>query len=144
MGRIIITAILVVVLAVIVSLNLGFTTSVNVFGTRIDNVSVVAVAALSFALGIVYSLFIYLGRFLHRRAKRGLADRNRDLAERERGMVNMQAGADRAPDASFPADAPRTAPQIDGRSEAAGNPKNAEVDNRSAFAKFLDSFGLRR
>jgi hypothetical protein len=53
MARIIVTVILVVVLAVLVSMNLGFTTSVNLFGTRFDSVSVVAVAALSFAVGVV-------------------------------------------------------------------------------------------
>lgn len=144
MGRIIVTVILVVVLAVIVSLNLGFTTSVNLFGTRCDNVSVVAVAALSFALGVVYSLFIYFGRFLHRRAKRGLADRNRDLTERERELVNRQAGADRAPDASLPADAPRDVSKIGRDREVEGLPDGAAAGGRSGFAKFLDFFGLRR
>ncbi len=94
MGRIIVTVVLVVVLAVLVSMNLRFTTSVNLFGYRFDGVSVVAVAALSFAVGVVYSLFIYIGRFLHRRARRGLASRDRVLAEREKELASRQVDAD--------------------------------------------------
>lgn len=120
MGRIIVTVVLAVVLAVLVSLNLGFTTSVNLLGARFDNVSIVAIAALSFAGGLVYSLFIYIGRFLHRRAKRGFANRDRDLAEREREPANRQDDAERAPEPSPPAGG-----------------------GRSGLAKFLDFFKLR-
>jgi peptidoglycan/LPS O-acetylase OafA/YrhL len=49
MGRVIVTVVVVVVFAVLVALNIGFTTSVNLFGNRFDNVPVVSVAALSFA-----------------------------------------------------------------------------------------------
>jgi uncharacterized integral membrane protein len=128
MARIIVTVILVVVLAVLVSMNLGFTTSVNLFGTRFDSVSVVAVAALSFAVGVVYSLFIYIGRFLNRRAKRGLANRDRTLTERERNLANRQADADHAPAAE---------------EQAAGERENPAGESRSGLAKFLDFFRLR-
>ena len=128
MARIIVTVILVVVLAVLVSMNLGFTTSVNLFGTRFDSVSVVAVAALSFAVGVVYSLFIYIGRFLNRREKRGLANRDRTLTERERDLANRQADADHAPAAE---------------EQAAGEPENPAGESRSGLAKFLDFFRLR-
>ncbi|MBE3065001.1 MAG: LapA family protein [Acidobacteria bacterium] len=137
MARIIITVILVVVLAVLVSMNLGFTTSVNLFGTRFDNVSVVAVAALSFAVGVVYSLLIYIGRFLHRRAKHGLASRDRDLTERERDLANRQADADRAPDAVES----KTMPAAE--EQTAGEPENPAGESRSGLAKFLDFFRLR-
>ena len=100
MGRIITTVITVVVLAVLVSMNLGFATSVNLFGRKFDNVSVVAVAALSFALGVVYSLFIGIGIFLHQRRKRTLAGRDRRLTEREKELAKRQGEADLAPAAS--------------------------------------------
>ena len=54
---------------------------------------VVAVAALSFALGIVYSLFIYFTRYLRRRAKNTLATKNRTLSEREKSLSEKEAGA---------------------------------------------------
>jgi hypothetical protein len=100
MGRIITTVITVVVLAVLVSMNLGFATSVNLFGRKFDNVSVVAVAALSFALGVVYSLFIGIGIFLHQRRKRALAGRDRRLTEREKELAKRQGEADLVPVAS--------------------------------------------
>ena len=97
MGRIITTVITVVVLAVLVSMNLGFMTSVNLFGRKFESVSVVAVAALSFALGVVYSLFIGIGIFLHQRKKRALAGRDRRLIEREKELAERQSKADPAP-----------------------------------------------
>jgi uncharacterized integral membrane protein len=143
MARIIVTVILVVVLAVLVSMNLGFTTSVNLFGTRFDNVSVVAVAALSFAVGVVYSLFIYIGRFLHRRAKRGLATRDRDLAERERDLANRQADEARTPDAGRAPAAGESRTKPSAEQETAGGPDNPAGEGRSGLAKFLDFFRLR-
>ena len=143
MGRIIVTVILVVVLAVLVSMNFGFTTSVNLFGARFDNVSVVAVAALSFAAGVVYSLFIYFGRFLHHRARRGLANRDRHLTEREKKLANRQADADRAPDASPPPHTPKDVLQIGGRQEAGDERNGLAREGRSVFAKFLDFFRAR-
>ena len=50
-------------------------------------------AALSFALGIVYSLFIYFTRYLRRRAKNTLATKNRTLSEREKSLSEKEAGA---------------------------------------------------
>ena len=100
MGRIIATVITVVVLAVLVSMNLAFSTSVNLFGRKFDNVSVVAVAALSFALGVVYSLFIGIGIFMNQRRKRALAGRDKRLTERERELQKRQGEADLAPAAS--------------------------------------------
>ncbi len=95
MGRMIVTALLVVAVAVLVSMNLGFTTSVNLFGSKLDNVSVVAVAALSFALGVIYSFIISIGKSLRRRTMRGLADRDRHLAVREKELSSRQTDADR-------------------------------------------------
>lgn len=97
MGRIITTVATVIVLAVLVSMNIGFTTSVNLFGRRFEAVSVIAVAALSFGLGVVYSLFIYIGIALHRRAKKGLDGRDRRLVEREKDLEKKYAEADHAP-----------------------------------------------
>ena len=106
--------------------------------------SVVAVAALSFAVGVVYSLFIYIGRFLHRRAKRGLANRDRDLAERERDLASRRAGADDAPAAVEGKTKPSAAEgAVGAEEEAADEPDNPAGKSRSVLAKFLDFFRLR-
>jgi hypothetical protein len=94
MGRIIFTVIVVVLLAVLVSMNFGFTATINIFGKTYLNVSVVVVAAFSFAAGVLYFLVIYIGMVLHRRKKRGLDRRDRSLAEREKELANSQAPAD--------------------------------------------------
>ncbi|MFZ2914813.1 MAG: LapA family protein, partial [Rectinemataceae bacterium] len=91
MVQIIVSLILLILLAVLVSLNLVFSTSVNLFGARLDNVSVVAVSALSFAFGILYSLFIYLGRYMHRRKTRGLAAKDLDIKEREKQLASRES-----------------------------------------------------
>jgi uncharacterized membrane protein YciS (DUF1049 family) len=98
MIRIIISVVLLVLLAVLVSMNLGFTTSINLFGAHFEKISVVTVAAMSFALGILYSLIIYAGRYLHLRAKHGLAARDKGITERERRLAGREAAADRAPE----------------------------------------------
>jgi uncharacterized integral membrane protein len=96
MIRIIISIVLLVLLAVLVSMNLGFTTSVNLFGAQFAKISVVTVAAISFALGILYSLIIYAGRYLHHRAKQGLAVRDKGLAAREQMLASREEAAELA------------------------------------------------
>lgn len=115
MVRIIVTVVLLVLLAVLVSLNIGYTTSVSLLGARIvDNVSIVAVSALSFAFGIVYSLFIYLGGYLHRKTKRDLAIKGRNMKEREKQLESREADNEQAVKSAAAVDsrAQNTAPLI--------------------------------
>ena len=100
MVRIVISVLLLVVLAVLVSFNLGFTTSVNLFGTRFDQVPVMAVALLSFAAGVVFSFVLYIGRFLHTRKKENLARRHKEVGERERKLAERESEADSAAETS--------------------------------------------
>jgi uncharacterized integral membrane protein len=134
MGRIITTVITVVVLAVLVSMNLGFITSVNLFGRKFDDVPVVTVAALSFALGVVYSLLISFGILLHNRAKRGLDGRSRRLSEREKELAKRQGEADAASVASKALDGRRVGPHEKNGVSPAG---------QSRLAKFLGFFKAR-
>lgn len=96
MVRIIVSMLLLVVLAVLVSFNLGFTTSVSLFGARFDQVPVMAVALLSFATGVLYSLFLYIGRFLHTKKREHLARRDKEISERERKLAERESEAGRA------------------------------------------------
>jgi hypothetical protein len=96
MIRIIVSVILLVLLAALVSLNLAYTTTVDLLGiSLIENVSVVAVSALSFAFGIVYSLFIYYGSYRHSKAKRQLADKVRNIKERGKQLDVREAETER-------------------------------------------------
>jgi uncharacterized membrane protein YciS (DUF1049 family) len=97
MVRIIVSVVLLVLLAVLVSLNIGYTTSVNLFGAHVFSaVSIVAVAALSFAFGIVYSCFIYIGTYLRRKAKRELATKGQSMKVREKQLDSREADSEHA------------------------------------------------
>ena len=101
MVRIIVSGILLILLAVFISQNLASTASVNLFGFRvIDGVSIVAISALSFAFGITYSLFIYLGSYLHRKAKRNLADKVKTMNERGKLLDSRDAKNEKIDSAS--------------------------------------------
>jgi uncharacterized integral membrane protein len=116
MIRIVVSVVLLVLLVVLVVMNVGFTTSVNLFGTRFENVPVVAVAALSFALGVVYSLFIYVGRFLHGRAKQRIATKKQSLAEREKALDARESEREAAVSAVREGAAPGAEPPGPGKS----------------------------
>jgi uncharacterized integral membrane protein len=96
MVRIIVSMLLLVVLAVLVSFNLGFTTSLSLFGARFDQVPVMAVALLSFALGVLFSLFLYVGRFLHTRKIDALVKRDKAISEREAKLAERESDASHA------------------------------------------------
>ncbi len=100
MGRIVVSVLLLIVVAVLVSFNLTFTTSVNLFGSRFDQVPVMAVALLSFATGVLFSFLLYIGRFLHTKKKEGLARRAKEVGERERKLAERETEASRAAEAA--------------------------------------------
>ncbi len=60
--RIVVSVILLVALAILVSMNLDVTATVNLFGARVEGIAVAAIALLSFAVGAVYSLFLYIAQ----------------------------------------------------------------------------------
>jgi len=137
MVRIIVSMLLLVVLAVLVSFNLGFTTSVSLFGARFDQVPVMAVALLSFATGVLYSLFLYIGRFLHTRKKENLARRDKEVSDRERKLAERESGGGRPTEASRAAEAASdTAAEVPG-SEGAARPGPARTW-RERFSKFFN------
>jgi H+/Cl- antiporter ClcA len=86
MIRIIITATLIVLLAVLVAFNLKFTTSISIYGAQFTDVPVMVIALLSFALGVMYSLFLYVGRYLNRRSRKGLEQRHLEVSRREQEL----------------------------------------------------------
>ena len=131
MVRIIVSMLLLIVLAVLVSFNLGFTTSVSLFGARFDQVPVMAVALLSFATGVLYSLFLYIGRFLHTRKKESLARRDKEVSERERKLAERESEAGRTAEAAAQQEA---APPAADNAEKPGPARTW----RARFSKFFN------
>jgi len=123
MGRIIFSVALLLVLVVLIVMNLGPTTPINLFGARFQNVPVVAVAMLSFAVGLVYSLFLYIGQYLHRASRDRLAKRHRDVEERERKLASAQTDEKAA--TPFSTESP---------------PPDDQKEHASALSRFLRMF----
>jgi uncharacterized integral membrane protein len=96
MVRIVVSVVLLVALAILVSLNLGVTATINMFGAHVESVPVVAIALLSFAIGVVYSLFLYVAQFMHGRKRKALDAKDRDIKERERALTAREEEAKRA------------------------------------------------
>ncbi len=133
MVRIIVSMLLLVVLAVLVSFNLGFTTSISLFGARFDQVPVMAVALLSFATGVLYSLFLYIGRFLHTKKREHLARRDKEISERERKLAERESEKSQAAVTAAEAEVARAA-----------SPENTEKSGpakrtwRERFSRFFN------
>ncbi len=97
MIRLIISILLFIILAVFVALNAQHTTTVDVFGYQIEQVSVAAVVTISLAVGVVYSFVLYLVNYLSKSRSARLKNqkqRNKqkavELAEKARELENTQ------------------------------------------------------
>lgn len=98
MFRVILSIVFLVILVVLIVLNLGYTTSFNLFGVKFEEIPVTAVALVAFAVGVLYSFAYYLGRYFSkvsktRFRKRGeqIKAREQELKEKEKVLVE-QAG----------------------------------------------------
>jgi uncharacterized integral membrane protein len=100
MGRILFSVILLVLLTVLIVMNLGSTATVNLFGAKFQNAPVIAVALISFALGVLYSLALYIGQYFHRTSRARLAKRHQDVEERERKLDVAEKPAPVQPEGS--------------------------------------------
>ncbi len=95
MVRIVISIVLLIALCVLVVLNLEYRTSINLFWVRFDQVSVVAIALVSFVFGVLYSFFLYATRYFVGLRRNSLLARSQDLAQREQEAVAREKEAAR-------------------------------------------------
>jgi uncharacterized integral membrane protein len=124
MGRVLFSVILLVVLIVFIVLNLGPTTSLNLFGARFQSVPVVAIALLSFVLGVIYSFALYVGQHFRKASHQRLEKRHQEVQERERKLAAAEDAALRQP---------RQTPR-----EAPADPTKPTRRVRSALLRFWD------
>jgi len=132
MFRIIFSAVLLVVLAVLVVFNLDSTSTVNLFGREFENVSVVAIGLVSFVAGVVYSFIIYLGNYIARGRRDRLSKRERTVKEKEKAEKKQKKRGDAAP-ALMPGSGGDTAPQ-QGASESDRTSGDGAVPSAGAAA----------
>jgi membrane protein implicated in regulation of membrane protease activity len=90
MVRLIISVVIIVVLAVLLAFNAVFVTPISLFGYRIENVPTVAVAIAGFVLGVLYSLVLYLMRFLAKRRSTTIRSKDRDVRLREQEVKEKE------------------------------------------------------
>jgi uncharacterized integral membrane protein len=82
-GRIILSIVLLVILAVVVALNATYTTGFNLFGYKIEEVSIVAVGLSAFVLGVIYSFLLYSLSYLEKRRRARLKDKQKAVRQKE-------------------------------------------------------------
>ncbi len=90
MVRLIVGVVILAVLAVLFALNAGNQTKLNLFGYRIEEVSVVIVAVASFIIGVLYSFIIYFLRLIDRRRRTSLKNRDQQVRSREQALKEEQ------------------------------------------------------
>ncbi len=109
MIRLIISIIMLLVLTVFITMNVSYTTSINLFGYKFEQISTIAVILISIAAGVVYSFFYYLLTYLakNRRNKIKSQDRKskakaKELKDKEK---NIQKRIDEEVKKALPAEA---------------------------------------
>lgn len=94
MIRLIYSIVLLVVLAVLVVFNARYTTTFSLFGRGFEEVPVIAVALVSFVLGVIYSFVFYVLRFLDKRRRVKLKQRGEQVRTRERELQERASRRD--------------------------------------------------
>lgn len=94
MFRVILSIVLLVILVILIVLNLGYTTSFNLFGWKFEEIPVTAVALVAFAVGILYSFAYYLGRFFSKISKTKFRKRGEQVKAREQELKQKEKQLD--------------------------------------------------
>lgn len=95
MARLVFNIAFLIILAIFIALNVTNTTSVNIFGKTIENVSVVAVILLSIVLGVLYSFLFYLSHHLRRMSRERMREQQTFSREKERELRKREKEVDR-------------------------------------------------
>jgi uncharacterized integral membrane protein len=88
--RLIVGVVILILLGVLFALNGTNVTNLNLFGYQMENVPIIAVAIAGFILGVLYSFILYFMRFLARRRRASLQDRDRAVRDRERTVQDRE------------------------------------------------------
>jgi uncharacterized integral membrane protein len=88
--RLIVGVVILILLGVLFALNGKNEAAVNLFGYQMENVPIIAVAIAGFVLGVLYSFILYFMRFVARRRRASLQDRDRAVRDRERTVQDRE------------------------------------------------------
>jgi uncharacterized integral membrane protein len=88
--RLVVGVLILVLLGVLFALNGANVTDVNLFGRRMQNVPIIAVAIAGFVLGVLYSYIQYFLRYLARQRRASQKDRDRAVRDKERTLKERE------------------------------------------------------
>ena len=90
MFRLIVGVLILVLLGVLFAMNVANVTDLNLFGSRMRNVPIIAVAIAGFVLGVLYSYIHYFLRYLARQRRASQKNRDRSVRDRERTLKDRE------------------------------------------------------
>ena len=83
----IINVLLLMVLAVFVAMNVPYSTSVNLFGYFVENISSVAVILISSVFGVLFSFLFYLAESMRKSKKMRQKKKMQEIKQREKELT---------------------------------------------------------
>jgi len=90
MVRLILNIVLFILLAVFVAINMPYTTTINLFGYLMEDISTVAVVLITLAAGIVYSFVTYFVNFLIRKRRERSRKSRQQTQEKEKQLQKKE------------------------------------------------------
>ena len=90
MVRLIFSIIFLIILAVFIAFNAGFTTDVNLFGYKLEGIPMVAVVLLTLVAGVLYSFGLYLIAYFSKRSATKEKERKRKNIEKAKDLKTQE------------------------------------------------------
>lgn len=90
MIRLVIHIILLAIVVAFVALNVGYTTSINLFGYMFSDISTVAVTLVAFIVGIIYSFFYYVLNYFNKSGKQRVRERSKKAKDKEKALKEKE------------------------------------------------------
>lgn len=90
MVRLIFSIIFLLILAVFIAFNASYTTGLNLFGYKLESVSVVAVVLITLVVGVLYSFGLYLTTYFSKKQSSKLKNKKRKTDEKEKQLQSQE------------------------------------------------------
>ena len=95
MIRLIINILTLVVLAIFISMNVAYKTTINLFGYRYDDISTVAVILIALVGGVVYSFIYYLLTYISKSEKLKIRNKHKNAKLKEKELKDKEKNIDK-------------------------------------------------
>ena len=95
MIRLIINILALVVLAIFVSMNVSYQTSINLFGFKYESISTVAVILIALVAGVLYSFLYYLLTFISKSERMKIRNKNKQAKQKEKELKDKEKDIDK-------------------------------------------------